>query len=73
MRGSNLRSGYNVPSTIIPEAGQSAADNFGAPCTYSWYILQEDERGSYFANKSCDLEEKSTSLSRQAFSAACTG
>jgi len=51
MRGTNRRSRYNLPLSIVPQPGKVGQDFREAAGTESSDILHEDVRGSTLANK----------------------
>src|SRR3990167_4056868 len=72
MRGTDFRSGYNRPSTIIPDSGQLFPHNFPASSTDGWDIFQKDKLWAAFLGNPDNLEKQSASLSSQALSISCT-
>jgi hypothetical protein len=52
---SDFGSGYNVPSTIIPTAGQFFPHSLSATGPDCWDVFEEDERRLCFADEPDDM------------------
>jgi hypothetical protein len=52
MRGAKGARWNAVPFSIVPALGQVSENSAKPPNKETWYVLHEDEEGSYFANES---------------------